>query len=52
MLEDMQLRGLAVRTQEAYLGAVRRLAEHYGRSPHQLSDEEVRGYFLHLHNER
>jgi hypothetical protein len=26
MLEDMQLRGLAVRTQESYLGAVRRLA--------------------------
>jgi hypothetical protein len=52
MLEDMQLRGLAVRTQESYLGAVRRLAEHYGRPPDQLSDEEVRGYFLYLHNER
>lgn len=52
MLEDMQLRGLAVRTQEAYLGAVRRLAEHYGRPPDQLSDEEVRDYFLYLQNER
>jgi integrase/recombinase XerD len=52
MLEDMQLRGLAERTQESYLGAVRRLAEYYGRPPDQLSDEEVRGYFLYLQNER
>jgi len=26
MIEDMQLRGLAPKTQEAYLGAVRQLA--------------------------
>jgi hypothetical protein len=41
-----------VRTQESYPDAVRRLAEHYGRPPDQLSDEEVRDYFLYLHNER
>ena len=29
MIEDMQLRGLAERTQEAYVAAVRQLAEHY-----------------------
>ena len=28
MLDDLQLRGLAPGTQEAYLGAVRRLALH------------------------
>jgi integrase/recombinase XerD len=52
MLEDMQLRGLAARTQESYLAAVRQLALHYGRSPDQLSDEELRQYFLYLRNEK
>jgi hypothetical protein len=33
MLEDMQLRGLSARTQEAYARAVWQLAEHYHRSP-------------------
>jgi hypothetical protein len=32
MIEDMQLRGLSRRTQEAYVAAVRQLAEHYGKS--------------------
>ena len=33
MLEDMQLRGLSARTQEAYTRAVAQLARHYQRSP-------------------
>jgi hypothetical protein len=33
MLEDMQLRGLSARTQEAYSRAVGQLAQHYHRSP-------------------
>jgi site-specific recombinase XerD len=52
MIEDMQLRGLAERTQEAYVAAVRQLAEHYGKSPDQISDEELRQYFLYLINEK
>jgi site-specific recombinase XerD len=52
MLEDMQLRGLSARTQEAYARAVWQLAEHYHRSPAQLSDEELRQYFLYLANEK
>ena len=52
MIEDMQLRGLAERTQEAYVAAVRQLAEHYGKSPDQISDEELRQYFLYLTNEK
>ncbi len=32
MIEDMQLRGFAERTQEAYLSAVRQLAKHYQKS--------------------
>jgi site-specific recombinase XerD len=52
MIEDMQLRGLAERTQEVYVAAVRQLAEHYGKSPDQISDEELRQYFLYLTNEK
>jgi hypothetical protein len=36
MIEDMQLRGLSRRTQEAYVAAVRQLAEHYGKWPDLL----------------
>ena len=52
MLEDMQLRGLSARTQEAYARAVWQLAQYYRRSPDQLSDEELRQYFLYLTNEK
>ena len=52
MIEDMQLRGLAERTQGAYVVAVRQLAEHYGKSPDQIGDEELRQYFLYLTNEK
>jgi integrase/recombinase XerD len=52
MIEDMQLRGLAERTQDSYVRAVRQLAEHYGQSPEQITEEELRQYFLYLQNER
>jgi hypothetical protein len=48
MLEDMQLRALSPRTQEAYIRAVRQLAEHFRKSPDLVTDEELRQYFLHL----
>jgi site-specific recombinase XerD len=52
MIEDMQLRGFAERTQEAYLSAVRQLAKHYQKSPDQIDEEELRQYFLFLKNEK
>lgn len=52
MLNDMQLRGLASKTQEAYALAVRQLAVYYGKSPDQISEEELRDYFLYLKNEK
>lgn len=52
MIEDMQLRGLSARTQEAYIAAVRRMAEYYHRSPDQLTEEDLRKYFLYLINEK
>ena len=48
MLEDMQLRGLSVNTQKAYIRSVRQLAEHYRKSPDNIDESELRGYFLHL----
>jgi site-specific recombinase XerD len=50
MIECLQLRGLAERTQEAYTRAVRQLAAHYHKSPDQLSEAELRQYFLYLKN--
>ena len=52
MIEDMQLRGFAERTQEAYLSAVRQLAKYYRKPPDQINEEELRGYFLFLKNEK
>ena len=52
MLEDMRLADFAERTQKAYVNAVAGLAKHYGRSPDLLSEEEVRGFFVHLIEER
>jgi site-specific recombinase XerD len=52
MLEDLKLRGMSESTQEAYVRAVRQLAEHYKKSPDQISDEELRQYFLYLKNVR
>jgi integrase/recombinase XerD len=52
MIEDMQLRGLATRTQEAYAAAVEQLAKHYRKSPDQISAEELRQYLLYLENEK
>ena len=52
MVEDMQLRGFAIRTQEAYLSAVRQLAKHYHKPPDQINEEELRQYFLFLKNEK
>ena len=48
MLEDMQLRAFSPRTQEAYVYAVHRLAQHFHKSPDLITDEELRQYFLHL----
>jgi len=52
MTEDMRLGGYSARTQEAYVTAVRQLAEHFGRSPDRIGEEELRSYFLHLVEEK
>lgn len=48
MTEDMRLVGLSDGTQRVYLDAVRNLARRYQRSPDELTQEQVREYFLEL----
>lgn len=52
MIEDMQLRAFSPRTQQAYLAAVRQLAQHFHKSPDLITDDELRTYFLYLTQER
>src|SRR5215212_8056942 len=49
MTEDMQLRGLALATQQAYLRYVEQLALFTGKSPDLVTEEEFRQFFLALH---
>ncbi len=52
MIEDLQLRGFAPKTQEAYLRAVRQLTAHFKKSPEDITEEDLRQYFLYLKNVR
>ena len=51
-IEDVQLKGYSVRTQEMYVRAVRQLSQHYKRTPDLITDEELRDYFLYNLNVR
>ena len=52
MKTDLELRGFSPKTQQNYLGNVRRFVAHYQRSPETLGREEVRAYLHHLISER
>jgi integrase/recombinase XerD len=52
MIDDMAAAGLMANTQAAYVQAVRRLAKHTRRPPDMLPESDVRGYLLHLRDER
>ena len=52
LIEELVLRGLSERTQEAYVHQVYQLAKFYRRSPDKLSEEQVRQYLFHLASER
>lgn len=49
---DLVVRGISVRTREAYLGAVAQLVKYYRRSPDRISEQEVQQYLLYLIQER
>jgi site-specific recombinase XerD len=52
MIDDMQLRGLAPNTQRRYVQAVKLFAQHLGKSPDLITEEELRQYFLFLRNDK
>jgi integrase/recombinase XerD len=52
LIEDLQLHGFAAKTQDAYVRAVKQLAEYYRRSPELITEEELRQYLLYLTNEK
>lgn len=45
---DMELAGLAPRTQTHYLDAIRDYGKHFGRSPAELGHEDLRAWSRHL----
>jgi site-specific recombinase XerD len=45
-IDEMKLRNFSSRTISAYTGALVALAGHYHKSPHQISEEEIRQYLL------
>jgi len=51
-IEDMQIRNLAVNTQESYVQQVARFARHFNKSPEWLGPEQIRAYQLYLTNQR
>jgi integrase/recombinase XerD len=52
MIEDMRIRNLAPLTQCAYLEHVQRFAYHFHKSPEQLGPGEIRGWLIHLSDDK
>jgi site-specific recombinase XerD len=52
MIRELQLQRKSPNTIEAYVYAVSQLAQHYGRSPEQISHDEVRDFFHYLVTDR
>lgn len=51
MLEDMQIRNLALNTQGSYVRQVLLFARHFSKLPEVLGPEEIRTYQVYLTNE-
>ena len=52
MIEDLQLRNLAINTQKSYTYHVALFARHFDRSPELLTPEDIRTYQVYLTNEK
>ena len=50
MIEDMRIRGMGEKAQQAHIRAVKDFAAFLGRSPDTATPEDLRGYQLHLTN--
>jgi site-specific recombinase XerD len=52
MRDDLQLAGMSQRTVHGYLRAVRQLADYCQDRPNEITEPQLRRYFLHLKNEK
>jgi len=52
MEEDLQLYGFSERTQETYLYRAKKIIEYFNKPPEQITDDELRRYFLYLKNDK
>jgi site-specific recombinase XerD len=52
MIEDMQIRNLAVNTQKSYVQQVSLFAQYFQKSPDLLGPEHIRAYQVYLTNEK
>jgi site-specific recombinase XerD len=52
LIDEIQLRGFSIHTQDSYVRSVTGLARFYHRSPDQINDEELKSYLLYLLRER
>ncbi len=52
MQEDLLLKAYSPHTQRNYLRCARHFAKHYLRSPEDMGEQEVRGFLLHLVQDR
>ena len=50
MSQDLHLGGMSKRTHEGYLRGVRQLADFCKLSPDQITEDQLRRFFLHLKN--
>ena len=49
-MRALQLAGMSEPTQKGYTRSVRMLADFYGKTPDQISEQELQDYFLHRKN--
>lgn len=52
MADDMRLRDYSRKTQEAYAREARHFLKHVNKEPHELVEDDLRAYFIHLKEER
>jgi site-specific recombinase XerD len=52
MIEDMQIRNLALQTQRSYLQQISQFARHFGKSPEVLEPDDIRSYQIYLSQDR
>lgn len=51
-IQDLQLRNFSERTVQAYVRAVRQLAEHFNKAPDTITEQELKEYFIYNRNVR